>query len=73
MILRDPAESTRRARPPKRAASAWSRRSPQALDAVERLDELLSTRRGRLVRLTDWFQVKKERRRCRTTRGGDGH
>jgi hypothetical protein len=32
----------------------------QALDAVERLDELLSTRRGRLVRLTDWFQVKKD-------------
>ncbi len=32
----------------------------QALDAIERLDELLSTRRGRLVRLTDWFQVKKD-------------
>ena len=32
----------------------------QALDAVERLDELLATRRGRLVRLTDWFQVKKD-------------
>jgi hypothetical protein len=32
----------------------------QALDAVERLDELLSTRRGRLVRLTDWFQVNKK-------------
>ena len=31
----------------------------QALDAIERLDELLSTRRGRLVRLADWFQVKK--------------
>ena len=32
----------------------------QGLDAIERLDELLSTRRGRLVRLTDWFQVKKD-------------
>ena len=32
----------------------------QAIDAVERLDQLLSTRRGRLVRLTDWFQPKKE-------------
>ena len=32
----------------------------QAIDAVERLDELLSTRRGRLVRLTDWFQPKKD-------------
>ena len=30
-----------------------------ALDAIERLDELLSSRRGRLVRLADWFQVKK--------------
>jgi hypothetical protein len=32
----------------------------EALDAIERLDELMSTRRGRLVRLTDWFQVRKE-------------
>jgi hypothetical protein len=32
----------------------------QALDAVERLEELLSTRRGRLVRLSDWFQVRKQ-------------
>jgi hypothetical protein len=32
----------------------------QGLDAIERLQELLPTRRGRLVRLTDWFQVKKE-------------
>ena len=32
----------------------------QALDAVERLAELLTTRRGRLVRLADWFQAKKD-------------
>jgi hypothetical protein len=32
----------------------------QALDAVERLEELFSTRRGRLVRLSDWFSAKKE-------------
>ena len=32
----------------------------EALDAIERLDELMSTRRGRLVRLTDWFQVRKD-------------
>ena len=32
----------------------------QCLDAVERLQELLSTRRGRLVRLSDWFQSRKE-------------
>jgi hypothetical protein len=32
----------------------------QGLDAIERLDELLTTRRGRLVRLGDWFQPKKD-------------
>ena len=32
----------------------------QGLDAIERLDELLTTRRGRLVRLGDWFQPKRE-------------
>jgi hypothetical protein len=32
----------------------------QGLDAIERLQELLATRRGRLVRLGDWFQLKKE-------------
>ena len=59
MILRAPSE-------PKAAETAEARgigvvpTLGQALDAVERLDELLSTRRGRLVRLTDWFQVKKD-------------
>ena len=32
----------------------------QALDAVERLAELLTIRKGRLVRLADWFQPKKD-------------
>jgi hypothetical protein len=32
----------------------------QGLDAVERLQDLLGTRRGRLVRLGDWFQPRKE-------------
>ena len=32
----------------------------QALDAIERLDELLGTRRGRLVRLSDWFFPRRE-------------
>jgi hypothetical protein len=32
----------------------------QALDAVERLDHLLSSRRGRLLRLSDWFSGKKD-------------
>ena len=30
------------------------------LDAIERLEELLTTRRGRLVRLSEWFQVRKD-------------
>jgi hypothetical protein len=59
MILRAPSD-------PKAAETAEARgigvvpTLGQALDAVERLDELLSTRRGRLVRLTDWFHVKKD-------------
>jgi hypothetical protein len=32
----------------------------ESLDAVERLQELLGRRRGRLVRLGDWFQSKKD-------------
>jgi hypothetical protein len=32
----------------------------QALDAVERLADLMTVRRGRLVRLADWFQVKQD-------------
>jgi hypothetical protein len=32
----------------------------QGLDAIERLDDLLTTRKGRLVRLSDWFSVKKD-------------
>jgi hypothetical protein len=32
----------------------------QGLDAVERLQEVLATRRGRLLRLGDWFQLKKQ-------------
>ena len=59
MILRDPPDS--------RAGEAAEARGigvvptlARALDAVERLDELLNTRRGRLVRLADWFHVKKD-------------
>lgn len=32
----------------------------QGLDAIERLDALLTTRRGRLVRLGDWFSSRKD-------------
>jgi uncharacterized HAD superfamily protein len=32
----------------------------QGLDAVERLEELLSRRRGRLLRLSDWFFPRKD-------------
>ena len=67
MILRAPSE-------PRAAETAEARgigvvpTLRQALDAVERLDELLSTRRGRLVRLTDWFMSEKILRRCRMSR-----
>ena len=32
----------------------------QGVDAIERLAQLMAMRRGRLVRLADWFQVKKD-------------
>jgi len=59
MVLRNPAESTAREAAEARGVGVVSTLS-EALDAIERLDQLLSTRRGRLVRLADWFQVKKE-------------
>jgi hypothetical protein len=34
----------------------------EALDGVERLNEVLVSRQGRLVRLSDWFFPKKQRR-----------
>lgn len=33
----------------------------EALDAIERLNEILSSRQGRLVRLSDWFLPKRDR------------
>jgi hypothetical protein len=33
----------------------------QGLDAIERVDELMTTRKGRLVRLSDWFSTKTDR------------
>jgi hypothetical protein len=59
MVLRDPGEPTARQSAEARGVGVVSTFS-EALDAIERLDQLLSTRRGRLVRLTDWFQVRKE-------------
>jgi hypothetical protein len=35
----------------------------QAIDAMERLSEILTTRQGRLVRLSDWFQPKRDEAR----------
>ena len=59
MVLRAPTDS-----PVREAAEARGigvvPSLAQALDAVERLAELLTTRRGRLVRLTDWFHSKKD-------------
>ena len=59
MVLRAPAESRARGAAEARGIGVVSSLA-QALDAVERLAELLTTRRGRLVRLADWFQVKKD-------------
>ena len=59
MVLRNPVETNARESAEARGVGVVSTLA-EAVDAIERLDELLSTRRGRLVRLADWFQVKKE-------------
>ena len=59
MILRPPAEPTAREAAEARGIGVASSLA-EALDAVERLAQLLPTRRGRLVRLADWFQAKKD-------------
>jgi len=58
MILRTPAETRVREAAEARGIGVVPSLG-QAIDAIERLDELLSTRRGRLVRLSDWFQPAK--------------
>jgi hypothetical protein len=59
MVLRGNAEPSTRESAEARGIGVVSSLS-QGLDAIERLDELQTTRRGRLVRLGDWFQPKKE-------------
>ena len=59
MLLRSPAEPRAREAAEARGIGVVSSLA-EALDAVERLAQLLTTRRGRLVRLTDWFQAKKD-------------
>jgi hypothetical protein len=59
MLLREPADPTAREAAEARGVGVVSTLS-EALDAIERLEELMSKRRGRLVRLADWFQPKKE-------------
>jgi hypothetical protein len=59
MLLRDPGDPTARQAAEARGVGVVSTLA-EALDAIERLEELLSKRRGRLVRLADWFQVKKD-------------
>jgi hypothetical protein len=59
MVLRDAGEANTRESAEARGVAVAPTFSA-ALDAIERLDELLATRRGRLVRLADWFQVKKD-------------
>ena len=69
MVLRNTAEAHARESAEARGVGVVSTLS-EALDAIERLDELLSTRRGRLVRLADWFQVKKDEPGLPMIRGG---
>ena len=59
MLLRDPADPNAREAAEARGVGVVSTLA-EALDAIERLEDLLSKRRGRLVRLADWFQPKKE-------------
>ena len=59
MVLRGPTQARAREAAEARGIGVVSSLA-EALDAVERLAELLTTRRGRLVRLADWFQAKKD-------------
>ena len=59
MMLRPPPEPRSREAAEARGIGVVSSLA-EALDAVERLAQLLTTRRGRLVRLADWFQAKKD-------------
>ena len=59
MMLREPADASAREAAEARGVGVVSSLA-EALDAIERLEELLAKRRGRLVRLADWFQPKKE-------------
>lgn len=59
MVLRNPAEPNARESAEARGVGVVSTFA-EALDAIERLEVLLANRRGRLVRLADWFQPKKD-------------
>ena len=59
MVLRNPAEPNTRESAEARGVGVVSTFA-EALDAIERLEVLLANRRGRLVRLADWFQPEKD-------------
>ena len=59
MVLRNPAQPSARESAEARGVGVVATFA-EALDAIERLEVLLSNRRGRLVRLADWFQPKKD-------------
>ena len=59
LMLRNPAGANARESAEARGVGVVSTLA-EALDAIERLERLLPGRRGRLVRLADWFQSKKE-------------
>ena len=58
-VLRNPAEPNARESAEARGVGVVSTFA-EALEAIERLEVLLANRRGRLVRLADWFQPKKD-------------
>jgi hypothetical protein len=59
MVLRDSTEANARESAEARGVGVVSTFA-EALDAIERLEELLARRRGRLARLADWFQPTKD-------------
>jgi hypothetical protein len=58
-VQRNPAEPNARESAEARGVGVVSTFA-EALDAIERLEVLLSNRRGRLSRLADWFQPRRD-------------
>ena len=57
MVLRNPSDPNARESAEARGVGVVSTFA-EALDAIERFEKILANRRGRLLRLVDWFQPK---------------